>query len=480
MEKPKAFVGSSVEGLPIAEEIQGCLQYSAKVNIWTQSIFRPSTFTLEALLNASENSDFGVFILTPDDIVRLRNEEYKCPRDNVIFELGLFIGKLGRERNFLITPTDQADFHLPTDIKGLTRVTFDSVRLREDLPAALGPVCAEIKKEIQRLGIVRPRFEVRSMRPGPSPIPTNSRLTAGGKAIEWIPLQHTHLTSDRIRCFYNEICPLPLPPDLARMRQERLADWEKRRTEGDFSAPHNGFMYKLIDFHTGYREIIGDEEQPVLQLKFCPTDYVTSKVTDYNIGNPIRDKYASAVDVTQQPVPEFASIVGVNLNIITSDNYLIVEERTKYTDSAANALHTSVAENLLRPIDKTSDLDQGPDVYRAAVRGIYEELGLSLGSQNIEFTTFGVQPSICEYSLIGWSRVSQSYAEVEAAHALAKDRWESNLVPVEFNPNSVATYVLTNWKRWFPIGLAAVVLSLLQAGYTKQDVDDAFMQAQSS
>lgn len=121
-----------------------------KVTGWPQGIFEPSKYTLESLEGTLLNTDFGIFVLGPDDILRLRKTEVSAARDNVIFELGLFIGRVGKERNFIVCPSDIDNFHLPTDLLGLTPVTFDSKRTDGNLEASLGPACHDIRQAINR------------------------------------------------------------------------------------------------------------------------------------------------------------------------------------------------------------------------------------------------------------------------------------------------------------------------------------------
>jgi len=115
MSKPTLFIGSSVEQRNLALFIQTSLQYDASPIVWTQGTFEPSHFPLESLENALDVADFAVLVCAPEDLTTSRGQQAATVRDNVIFELGLFIGRLGRKRTFLISPRGQ-EFHLPTDL----------------------------------------------------------------------------------------------------------------------------------------------------------------------------------------------------------------------------------------------------------------------------------------------------------------------------------------------------------------------------
>jgi hypothetical protein len=144
------FIGSSVESLRVAYAIQENLQYNAEVTVWTQGLFDLSEVTVESLMNAASSFDFAAFVFSPDDVIRIRESNYRGVRDNVIFELGLFMGKLGRRRAFIISPAGVQDFHLPTDLLGVTRGTYDAGRTDGNLIAALGPACNRIREAIRR------------------------------------------------------------------------------------------------------------------------------------------------------------------------------------------------------------------------------------------------------------------------------------------------------------------------------------------
>src|SRR5687767_9631183 len=112
--KPKVFIGSSVEKLHLAHLIQTALQYDTQPTAWDQGVFNLGSNTLDSLIKELNKSDFGVFIFSPEDILRIRDQQYLSVRDNVIFELGLFIGRLGKEKTYFVVPSGQQDLRLPT------------------------------------------------------------------------------------------------------------------------------------------------------------------------------------------------------------------------------------------------------------------------------------------------------------------------------------------------------------------------------
>ena len=151
MNKPRIFIASSTESLSIAEATNINLDHDFEVSLWTTGTFRLSSTSIDDLLTKSSLVDFALFIFTPDDIATIREADKKIVRDNVLFELGLFIGSIGKERSFILKPRG-IDLHLPTDLLGLTTADYEAERSDNDLVSATNKACAQIKSESKRLG----------------------------------------------------------------------------------------------------------------------------------------------------------------------------------------------------------------------------------------------------------------------------------------------------------------------------------------
>lgn len=156
LSRPSIFVGSSAEGLPIARILQVELDRACEVTLWSQGVFGLGEGTLEALVRAVGNYDFAILVLTPDDLIESRGQAQQTPRDNVLLELGLFLGALGRGRTFVIY-NRRANLRLPSDLAGVTMATYEPHQT-DNLHAALGAPCTLIENAIRRLGL-RPERE---------------------------------------------------------------------------------------------------------------------------------------------------------------------------------------------------------------------------------------------------------------------------------------------------------------------------------
>lgn len=148
--KFRLFIGSSSEHLDYAESVQLHLSHIENLDVicWN-NIFVPMHYPLEDLLNQLERMSFGVFVLGPDDYIYLREQGYYCARDNVIFEMGMFFGALGRERTFFIAPCDiEKKYRIPSDLAGINYETY-TLSNPDEKDVAVSAACTRIKRIIQ-------------------------------------------------------------------------------------------------------------------------------------------------------------------------------------------------------------------------------------------------------------------------------------------------------------------------------------------
>lgn len=146
--KPSVFIGSSSAGLRVAYAIQQELTHIAATTVWSQGAFNPTRVPIENLFATLESADFAVFVFLHEDRGEIREQNVLFVRDNVIFEAGLFLAKLGRDRVFFVAPTVEwiAQLHLPSDFAGLTPSTFDPTTGNDQ--AAVAPALYHLKTAI--------------------------------------------------------------------------------------------------------------------------------------------------------------------------------------------------------------------------------------------------------------------------------------------------------------------------------------------
>lgn len=152
--RPRVFFICSAEALEIAECIRAGLDHEdATIEIWSdEQIFPAGGYPIEALERAVDDADFGIAIAQPDDLIRSRHRQAAIPRDNVIFELGFFLSRLGRKRTVLLVPRGES-VQLPSDFKGLTPLDYKVASKEEKLSSALGPTIYRIKEILKEHGV---------------------------------------------------------------------------------------------------------------------------------------------------------------------------------------------------------------------------------------------------------------------------------------------------------------------------------------
>ena len=134
MDKPRIFLGSSGKQAKLLQALTRGLEDVAHVEPWTTS-FNPGTTTLERLLELTREVDFAAFVFAHDDWTANSpaapdpsESGQASPRDNVVFEAGLFGGVLGMRRTFILHATGSK---LPSDLLGLTCVRYEGTSAAE-------------------------------------------------------------------------------------------------------------------------------------------------------------------------------------------------------------------------------------------------------------------------------------------------------------------------------------------------------------
>lgn len=138
MDKPRIFLGTSGKQKKMLQALTRGLEDVAHVEPWTTS-FNPGTTTLERLLELTREVDFAAFVFAHDDWTTNSPPAsdpaasgQASPRDNVVFEAGLFGGVLGMRRTFILHATGSK---LPSDLLGLTSIRYGEATTASEMRA---------------------------------------------------------------------------------------------------------------------------------------------------------------------------------------------------------------------------------------------------------------------------------------------------------------------------------------------------------
>ena len=138
MDRPRIFLGSSGKQAKLLQALTRGLEDIAHVDPWTSS-FNPGTTTLERLVELAHQVDFAAFVFARDDWTTAGpgaspapESGQDSPRDNVVFEAGLFGGVLGMRRTFILHAHGSK---LPSDLLGLTCVRYGDATSAAEMKA---------------------------------------------------------------------------------------------------------------------------------------------------------------------------------------------------------------------------------------------------------------------------------------------------------------------------------------------------------
>ena len=152
MKQPTIFIGSTGEAQHLAITLQSAIDRWASVRVWSQGVFEQNRANLDNLLKVAADFDFACILATPDDFTESRGKASDAPRDNIIFEFGLFLGALGRDRVFFIYPRE-VQLKLPTDLSGVSFLEYKPPDENNPPDSVLAPVANAILAIVRREGV---------------------------------------------------------------------------------------------------------------------------------------------------------------------------------------------------------------------------------------------------------------------------------------------------------------------------------------
>jgi hypothetical protein len=131
--KPRIFLGSSGTQAKLVQALTRGLSEVCEVEPWT-TVFNPGVSTLDRLVELTREVDFAAFVFAQDDWTSSPADTtatgQASPRDNVVFEAGLFGGALGMRRTFILHAKGAK---LPTDLLGMTAVRYPEALTATDM-----------------------------------------------------------------------------------------------------------------------------------------------------------------------------------------------------------------------------------------------------------------------------------------------------------------------------------------------------------
>lgn len=129
-EKRKLFIGSSSEGLKVANQVKDILWTACgswlEIVLWDEKVFSYNRSFPDSIVRASRRFDYGILVATNDDLTLIRRFLRLTLRDNVVFEMGLFLGSLGLTRAFFLA---DINCKLPSDYNGINIPKFSSKKV---------------------------------------------------------------------------------------------------------------------------------------------------------------------------------------------------------------------------------------------------------------------------------------------------------------------------------------------------------------
>jgi isopentenyldiphosphate isomerase len=257
-----------------------------------------------------------------------------------------------------------------------------------------------------------------------------------------------------------------LPPDMASWRDEVAAEGERLRAEGR-TPLWNGPRYAVESFDISRAPL---DEAPEIHLRLRPTDYYTflaAQQLDRRLSDGTTPRTRCLDPEDPLVAPSFLQCsFAVNVAVVTTDDMLVVSQRSNRVRMAPGVWNSSVNEGLSRHIDSSGR--SAPNLHAVARRGMREELSLEPHEYSLDLLAFVLDIDKRHWSGHFYARLKDLSAtglQTRMSRGVA-DRWEHQTVDyVPFRPATVVKYMLRTDRihRWAPMAPALFHLSLVHA-----------------
>jgi hypothetical protein len=262
----------------------------------------------------------------------------------------------------------------------------------------------------------------------------------------------------------------PLPEELEIIKQE-IAAQEKEKELNGLEHKWNGPLYGLAKYRHSRS---ADQEDMTVLFNFFKTDYFTFLATNMqlnrtlNSGKTIGEEYIP-YNQLEKVQTNLANGFGIVLIIITSDENIILTQRTEISGARGSEMDISVVEGVHPLLDRHSSND-GPDLFNTAVRGANEELGIIINKDIIKFLGYGVDLDFYQWNMVGYAHVPQTAQEIKDIRSRGTSgKWENSLLVFKnFTPKNVADLIV-NEDMWSTAKVALYWTAVRELGKNKID-----------
>lgn len=287
-------------------------------------------------------------------------------------------------------------------------------------------------------------------------LPAGAPFQIGGMKTSWV-LADGGVSSpyrpETVHCILSGT-QLKLPAEVQRRRAAIERDQAALQAAGK-SGIWNGPLLSLSEFA---RSRTIPDEQPRVTLTFQRSDFFTFRASVGSLDEPfpradgtvtsLREEFIDASDPLA-PRPFLAAGFGVCLVLLTSDNMLILARRGDDVGIRAGELDASVAEAVSVTLDRHVH-HPGPDLYRTAIRGVHEELGITVGEDDVTLFGFGLDLDYYQWGMLGMAKTALTVEELREywSRGAGGGKWEtSGFLALPLDPDRVFTE-LKEHKLW--------------------------------